>query len=63
MMEAVSAAGKIHQPTILLKGKNFMIRYLEHQIIPAMYGNTERGWTTDAEGLRWLDEFAIQTKP
>ena len=62
-MEAVSAAGEIHQPTILLKGKNFMIRYLEHQIIPAMYGNTERGWTTDAEGLRWLDEFVKKTKP
>ena len=54
---------KFTQPTILLKGKNFMIRYLEHQIIPAMYGNTERGWTTDAEGLRWLDEFAKKTKP
>ena len=62
-MEAVSAAGEIHQPTILLKGKNFMICYLEHQIIPAMYGNTERGWTTDVEGLCWLDEFAKQTKP
>lgn len=62
-MEAVFAAGEIHQPMILLKGKNFMIRYLEHQITPAMYSNTERGWTTNAEGLHWLDEFVKKTKP
>ena len=62
-MEVISALGEIHQPTILRKGKNFMIHYLEHQIVPAMYGNTECGWTTDAEALRWLDEFSKQKKP
>ena len=54
VMEVISAEGEIHQPTILLKGKNFMICYLEHWIVPAMYGNTECGWATNAEVLRWL---------
>ena len=57
MIEAISASGDLHHPTILLKGS-----WLIHRIAGASYGNTEWGWTTDAEAITWLEGFAKFTK-
>ncbi|KZP02543.1 hypothetical protein FIBSPDRAFT_660821, partial [Athelia psychrophila] len=63
VIEAISAAGACHHPTILLKGKTFQSRWLKYKIQGASYGNTERGWTTDAEAITWLEGFLKATKP
>lgn len=63
VIEAISGAGGLHKPTILLKGKNLLTRYLKYRIKPARYGNTERGWTTDREAIEWLEDFEKETRP
>lgn len=63
VIEAISAAGECHHPTILLKGKTLQGRWLVHRIEGASYGNTERGWTSDREAMKWLEGFAKGTKP
>lgn len=63
VIEAISAAGACHHPTILLKGKTFQSRWLKYKIQGASYGNMERGWTTDAEAITWLEGFLKATKP
>ena len=62
MIEAISASGGLHHPTILLKGKTLQGCWLIHRVAGASYGNTERGWTTDAEAITWLEGFAKFTK-
>jgi hypothetical protein len=63
VIEAIRADGFSHAPTILLKGKNLLRRYLTHRIPNARYGVTERGWTNDVEGLKWVKHFAETTRP
>ena len=60
VIEAISASGSTHYPTILLKGKTLQGRWLTHRIPGASYGNTEHGWTTDEEAITWLKSFSQQ---
>lgn len=62
VIEAISAAGLAHDPTILFKGKIFYTDYLKYQIKGASYGMTECGWTNDDEGMKWLHTFVQKTK-
>ena len=62
VIEAISASGGLHHPTILLKGKTFQGCWLIHRVTGASYGNTECGWTTDAEAITWLEGFAKFTR-
>lgn len=63
MIEAISASGGLHYPTILLKGKTLQGHWLTYRIAGASYGNTERCWTSDAEAMTWPEGFAKSTKP
>jgi hypothetical protein len=62
-MECISAVGEARHPTILFKEKTFQNRWLTHRIPGASYGNTTKGWTSNEEGLLWLESYANQTKP
>ena len=62
VIEAISALGGPHHPTILLKGKTLQGHCLIHRIVGALYGNTECGWTSDKEAMTWLWGFAKSTK-
>lgn len=62
-MECISAAGQARHPTILFKGKTFQNCWLTHRIPGASYGNTTKDWTSNEEGLLWLESYANQSKP
>ena len=62
MIEAISASGGLHHPTILLKRKTLQGCWLIHRIAGASYSNIECGWTTDTEAMTWLEGFAKSTK-
>ena len=63
VIEAISASGSTHYPTILLKGKTLQGCWLTHCIPGTSYGNTECGWTTDEEAITWLKGFIESTNP
>ena len=61
VIEAISASGNVHHPTILLKRKTLQGCWLIH-IPGASYGNMERGWTSDEEAMTWLEGFIKSTQ-
>ena len=62
MIEAISALGGLHYPTIHLLGKTLQGCWLIHRVAGALYGNTEQGWTSDTVAMTWLKGFAKSTK-
>lgn len=63
VIEAISAAGRALHPTILFKGKTMQRSWVLDRLLYARYGNTERGWTNDDEGIGWVQDFVCSTSP
>ena len=63
IIECISAADKAIPPVVIFKGKNVQTTWFEYEYISNWrYTSSEKAWTSNEIGLRWLKEvFLPQT--
>lgn len=59
---ATSADGRVAGTTILFKGANFQTSWTLKKLPGVHYGNTEKGWTTNEEGIRFYTRWEAETR-
>jgi hypothetical protein len=59
VVEVVSAAGEALQPLVILKGKALQTTWFPTLVPDWLFTTSERGWTSNAIGLKWLEKVFI----
>lgn len=65
LVEAVSAAGRVIPPMIILKGKCHMAKWYDESVEmddEALIAVSDSGYTNDELSLAWIEHFELQTR-
>ncbi|THH06321.1 hypothetical protein EW146_g9649 [Bondarzewia mesenterica] len=58
----ICADGTVLKPSIIYKGKNFMMKWTANNVAGASIAHSPNGWMDGELGLEWIKDFNAQTE-